>query len=183
MFLNTYELPIFVDFDGCIAQHGKAFYEKYDHDWVASEIYKIKLISDHDGALLKKLSHRCIVLSKDWQINQLWCKNKGIRFHYCIEDKYSDLEEIFNSIYPSVDPHQNYCYLGDSMDDFECLENSRIGYIPRDASDLLKYKINKNKLQHIKLIDRDSGSNVFEKMCLSLMQKSVFSNEDIFGLI
>lgn len=175
------ELLFYVDFDGCITQPFKIWFPDND------KINCGKIISDHDSFAINLLKDRLVFISHDRRINENWCKERSLSF-ICVpkeKEKFQYLKEDFFRRTGKKNPKNNYIYIGDTLADFECLKNSKFGFIPFDASGLLKYKlyVNSSTVSHIKKLKTCGGHGVLEESVLILASMQILNIEKLLDYI
>jgi 3-deoxy-D-manno-octulosonate 8-phosphate phosphatase KdsC-like HAD superfamily phosphatase len=147
-------------------------------------------VSDRDtcfiGVLKKHIGFT--VISMDSKVNKNWCYKRHIGFIYT-NDKDKKIDNL--NAHCEQNDIKEYIYIGDSLTDYDCLANSKLGFIPANASQFLKIKIKKaypgrltkftNNMTENPIIQLDShgGHGCLEEMTYMLCKMGVLDMEKI----
>jgi len=165
------EFLFFVDIDGVLTPCRKLFHcipslrmDRPDCRWY-------KEYSDRDAWVMLRMMDELVFITQDVR-NHEYIKYKNNKFVYAshdVGDKWQvlkiDWKKRVEDGEVAGDPEApHYIYIGDSQFDYQCLKNSQIGFIPRDASPMLKRKVQHS--QHIFELDSLGGGGCIEEAVL-----------------
>jgi len=166
-------LPLFSDIDGVITCGQKiwnAHYEVVEGVYTPQAYERLslsKMFSDKDSWVLNNYGALITLVSNDMRISKQRCKDNDWNFIYVPENKEKKDYICKES--------GMYYYVGDAMPDLQCLLHAKIGFIPSDASSLLKRKC--EKLSNIVLLTVKSGEGVLDNVVSLLIEAQLWSEK------
>ncbi len=157
-------LPIFADFDGTLTENKKFWYE--EAGWPKC-LRVMKALSDKDVNLFGFLQPWLTVISNDNKLTPQLLDRYKISFIHVPsgEPKYPILRRSYLG---------NYIYVGDGLADTECLRESKIGFIPNNASSILKFKM--MACPHVSKLETNGGDGVLDEIVYLLWARGIIIN-------
>lgn len=152
---------IFSDIDGVVTLVQKGFYIDSNN-----KLCKVKMFSDADSAIIHKFGRSLTFISHDAQINKEWAQRHKVPFIH-VQQGESKLYYILKN----KSKKYQYIYIGDTLYDYECLFQAKIGYIPQDASTSLIRKIEYRP--NIIIVPKNGGCGILDWVYCDLIEKGI----------
>ncbi len=154
---------IYTDVDGVLTTGQKSWYKNND-----GKLQNTKTYSDRDTVPILLLGDQLIWISHDKKVNEDLAVYRKVKFEWVPEGE-SKLERI-----RGLTGEQPYTYIGDSLQDMECLCAAEHAYVPANASPILEYALDHRGAVHRKLKTK-GGEGVLEEVLLDLHRRRVIN--------
>jgi len=146
-----------------------------------------KEFSDRDSFVMMRLQEQLVFISHDKR-NKHFCNYKKHKFVYAPHsagDKFNVLLQDWKHRIENKEVRGNpndptYVYLGDAPFDWQCLLNSKHGFVPSDSSSLLLTKMKMANKKHIETLKAPGGAGCLEEAILRLHASGAYLKDKIF---